>query len=122
MACSECCLWLVEFLIESEKVTDPRKYDEDDEEKEAGDKDPPYSRPEKPVDPRGPKDKPVDPRGANSGNVVPGIDTAALAKEEEIKVFKRERMKQLFNKHGYNLAIFPGGSILGNNNSLQKNP
>ena len=27
--------------------------------------------------------------------------------------FKRERMKQLFNRHGYNLAVFPGGNIKG---------
>ena len=27
--------------------------------------------------------------------------------------FRRDRMRQLFNKHGFNLAIYPGGQVRG---------
>ncbi len=28
--------------------------------------------------------------------------------------YRQDRMRQLFNRHGYNLAIFPGGHVRGN--------
>jgi hypothetical protein len=37
--------------------------------------------------------------------------TGAAGETEE--KYRRDRMKQLFNRHGYNLAVFPGGNIKG---------
>ncbi len=32
---------------------------------------------------------------------------------EEEPPFLTERMRQLFNRHGFNLAVFPGGHVKG---------
>ena len=104
MSCSECCLWLVEFLLQSERMTDPKHFDDDDDE---------YT-PEGDNKPKRPDPPHPNPNAGGGANGVPSIDTAALAKDDhEIKEFKRDRMKQLFNKHGFNLAVFPGGSVKG---------
>lgn len=108
MTCSECCLWLVEFLLQSERITDPHNFDEDEDE------DPGHGN----GGINGPAAPPTKPQSDDANANVPSIDTAALGKkeggeEEGIKEFKRERMKQLFNKHGFNLAVFPGGSVKG---------
>ena len=36
-------------------------------------------------------------------------------KHNEDPPYKTERMRQLFNRHGYNLAIFRGGLVKGGN-------
>ena len=114
--CSECCLWLVEFLIQSEKISDPHNFDDEDD-----DDHDPY----KPNPPPPPPPTTTGGRGdfgPGGGSNVPGVDTAALGKgdgggangeEGVVKEFKRERMKQLFNRHGFNLAVFPGGTVKG---------
>ena len=45
------------------------------------------------------------------GEALPVARTSNLSSDQGR--FKRERMKQLFNRHGYNLAVFPGGNIKG---------
>ncbi len=42
---------------------------------------------------------------------VPAASTSALTELDES--YRRDRMKQLFNGHGYNLAMFPGGHVKG---------
>ena len=34
--------------------------------------------------------------------------------------YKRERMRQLFNRHGYNLAVFNGGHVKGRGKQSNK--
>ena len=46
----------------------------------------------------------------NSDDVTNGALSKNGQKEGN---FKKDRMKQLFNKHGFNLAIFPGGLVKG---------
>ena len=47
----------------------------------------------------------------SEGESLPVARTSNLSGDQGR--FKRERMKQLFNRHGYNLAVFPGGNIKG---------
>ncbi len=44
---------------------------------------------------------------------VPTAVTGSLSSNHEDEKFKRERMKQLFNRHGFNIAVFPGGNVRG---------
>ena len=48
---------------------------------------------------------------AEGAEALPVARTSNLSSDQGR--FKRERMKQLFNRHGYNLAVFPGGNIKG---------
>ena len=49
--------------------------------------------------------------GEEGAEALPVARTSNLSSDQGR--FKRERMKQLFNRHGYNLAVFPGGNIKG---------
>ena len=83
MSCADCWEWFVQFVIRAE-MEDDAKMGFDDEEDDGNGQQP---------------DKATN--GALSKNKDNG------------KSFKKERMKQLFNKHGFNLAIFPGGLVKG---------
>lgn len=88
MSCLDCWEWFVEFVIRCEREGSP------------------YLKPKEPVDP---SDKS---QGNGSGSKRPSqVETESLSTTDTD--FKKERFRQLFNKHGFNLAIFPGGNVRG---------
>ena len=93
MTCSDCCEWFIDLIFNSNRenelidsIADGADDGGDPEEKT---KRQPGSNPDVPTDGQ--------------------IECLKM----DTRPFKRSRMKQLFNRHGYNLAIFPGGIVKG---------
>lgn len=95
MSCADCFEWLLEVLI---GINNYRPPDGADQETEGENE---KNKTEENSDDN--KDK----------SDVPTVDTSHLSTSGADYSFKKHRMKQLFNKHGFNLAIFPGGHVRG---------
>ena len=91
--CSDCWEWFVQFLMSQESGGREDWYQPEKEDKDVG------------------GDEVVHKESDHLPLPVEVPDVEQLTRPEE--PFRPERMRQLFNRHGFNLGVFPGGHVRG---------